>query len=47
MSDTIVWISGATEGIGAGLAATVPWPGARVIDLSRRQHPDLDTVRST
>ncbi|MEV6284331.1 SDR family NAD(P)-dependent oxidoreductase [Kribbella sp. NPDC051770] len=33
---TLVWISGASAGIGAALAATVPWAGARVIDLSRR-----------
>lgn len=37
VSDTIVWISGATEGVGLGLARTVPYPGARVINLSRRQ----------
>lgn len=33
---TLVWISGASSGIGAALAATVPFPKARVIDLSRR-----------
>lgn len=32
----LVWISGASAGIGAALAAAVPFPGARVIDLSRR-----------
>jgi len=42
---SIVWISGATAGIGWGLARTVPWPGARVISLSRRVHPDLETVQ--
>jgi benzil reductase ((S)-benzoin forming) len=35
MSDTIVWISGASSGIGAALAATVPFERARVIDISR------------
>lgn len=45
MSDTIVWISGATEGVGLGLARTVPYSGARVINLSRRQHPDFETIR--
>ena len=44
MSDTIVWISGATQGLGMGLARTVPFPGARIINLSRRQHPDFETV---
>ena len=32
----LVWISGASSGIGAALAAQVPFPDARVIDLSRR-----------
>ena len=45
MSDTVVWISGATDGIGLGLARTVPYPNARVINLSRRQHPDFETVQ--
>lgn len=45
MSDSIIWISGATEGIGLGLARTVPYPGARIINLSRRQHPDYETVQ--
>ena len=40
----IVWISGATEGIGLGLARNVPWPDARIINLSRRPHPDYETV---
>jgi benzil reductase ((S)-benzoin forming) len=44
-SDTIVWISGATEGLGAGMARNVPYAGARVVNLSRRQHPELETVR--
>ena len=44
MIDTIVWISGATEGLGSGLARNVPYPGARVINLSRRPHPELETV---
>jgi benzil reductase ((S)-benzoin forming) len=41
---TLVWISGATAGIGSGLARTVPWPDARIINLSRRPHPDHETV---
>lgn len=45
MMDTIVWISGATEGVGLGLASTVPYPGARIINLSRRSHPTLETVQ--
>jgi benzil reductase ((S)-benzoin forming) len=32
----LIWISGASAGIGAALAAAVPFPDARVIDISRR-----------
>jgi benzil reductase ((S)-benzoin forming) len=44
-ADTIVWISGATEGLGKGLAAAVPYENARIINLSRRQHPTLETIK--
>ena len=40
---SLVWISGATEGIGLGLARNVPYANARVINLSRRQHPDYES----
>lgn len=36
MATSLVWISGASSGIGAGLARTVPWSDARVIGISRR-----------
>jgi benzil reductase ((S)-benzoin forming) len=42
---SLVWISGATAGLGCGLANTVPYPDARIINLSRRQHPHLETVQ--
>ncbi|HEY6868163.1 MAG TPA: SDR family NAD(P)-dependent oxidoreductase, partial [Novosphingobium sp.] len=42
--DTIVWISGANRGLGAGLAATVPYPNARIINLSLYQDPVLETI---
>jgi NAD(P)-dependent dehydrogenase (short-subunit alcohol dehydrogenase family) len=32
----LVWISGASSGIGHALVETVPWPEARVIGISRR-----------
>ncbi|MGH8907144.1 MAG: SDR family NAD(P)-dependent oxidoreductase [Egibacteraceae bacterium] len=35
MTDTIVWITGASSGIGAALAETVPFADAHVIDVSR------------
>jgi benzil reductase ((S)-benzoin forming) len=44
MSDTIIWITGATDGIGAELARQVPYAGARIINLSRRKHPDYESV---
>ncbi|MCX8572104.1 MULTISPECIES: SDR family NAD(P)-dependent oxidoreductase [Hyphomicrobiales] len=45
MHDTLVWISGATQGIGLGLARNVPFGNARVINLSRRKHPDFETLQ--
>ena len=42
--DTIVWITGATQGLGSGLARTCPHPDAHVINLSRSPHPDLENV---
>ncbi|HEY3560515.1 MAG TPA: SDR family NAD(P)-dependent oxidoreductase [Kribbella sp.] len=33
---TLVWITGASSGIGAALAAAVPFPDARTINISRR-----------
>lgn len=44
MHDTIVWISGATQGIGLGLARNVPYENARIINLSRQKHPTYETV---
>lgn len=35
MADTIVWITGASSGIGAALVAELPFDRARVIDISR------------
>jgi benzil reductase ((S)-benzoin forming) len=43
--DTLVWISGATEGLGYGLARTVPYERARIINMSRRKHPELETIQ--
>ncbi|MEA2704163.1 MAG: hypothetical protein QOD63_2108 [Actinomycetota bacterium] len=39
MAGALVWISGASSGIGAAMAATVPWEGARVIGIGRRRPP--------
>lgn len=35
MADTVIWITGASSGLGAALAATVPYDGAHVVDISR------------
>jgi benzil reductase ((S)-benzoin forming) len=43
--DTIIWISGATAGIGLGLARNAPFANARIINLSRTANPDLENVR--
>jgi NAD(P)-dependent dehydrogenase (short-subunit alcohol dehydrogenase family) len=45
MNESIVWISGATEGIGRALARTAPYENARIINLSRRRHPDFESVQ--
>ncbi|WP_313807671.1 SDR family NAD(P)-dependent oxidoreductase [Sphingobium sp.] len=42
-SSSLVWISGATEGIGLGLARNIPYPNARIVNLSRREHPDYES----
>ena len=44
-SDTIVWITGATKGLGAGLARTCPYPTARIINASRNPHPRFESIR--
>lgn len=45
-SGTTVWITGATSGIGEAMAATVPYDGARVINIARRSNPDLENVQA-
>lgn len=35
MTDTLIWITGASSGIGAALAGTVPFDDAHVFDISR------------
>jgi benzil reductase ((S)-benzoin forming) len=45
MPDTIVWVTGATEGLGLGIARTVPWQNARVINLSNLPHSEFEFQR--
>jgi len=44
MADTLVWISGATSGIGAAMARTCPHADAEIVNLSRRRHPELRSI---
>ncbi|HEU5001662.1 MAG TPA: SDR family NAD(P)-dependent oxidoreductase [Actinomycetota bacterium] len=43
---SLIWISGASGGIGQALVRTVPWPDARVIGISRREAPGIATVQA-
>jgi benzil reductase ((S)-benzoin forming) len=40
----VIWITGATSGIGEGLARGCPWPDTEIFSVSRRNHPDLETI---
>jgi benzil reductase ((S)-benzoin forming) len=46
MSDTLIWISGASSGIGKALADTAPWDDPRIIDISRRGAPGVEHVEA-
>jgi benzil reductase ((S)-benzoin forming) len=45
MTDTLVWVSGCTAGLGSGFVSTCPYPGARCINLSRTSHPEVESRR--
>jgi benzil reductase ((S)-benzoin forming) len=36
---TLIWVTGASQGIGRALIQAVPWPGARIIGVSRSPGP--------
>lgn len=36
MAGSLIWISGASGGLGKALVASVPWEGARIIGISRQ-----------
>jgi short-subunit dehydrogenase len=44
MTTNIVWITGAPAGIGEARARTCPWPDTEIISVSRREHPEHETV---
>lgn len=46
MGRVIVWISGGSSGIGRALIDNVPWADARIIDISRSGHPDVEHVQA-
>ena len=46
MTSSLVWISGASRGIGRALADAVPWSDARVIDISRSGAEGLEHVKA-
>lgn len=46
MSSSLVWISGASSGIGLAMVETVPWDGARVIGISRRAASGVEHLQA-
>ena len=46
MAQNLVFITGASSGIGLALARAVPYEDARVIDISRRGGPGLEHVKA-
>lgn len=46
MVKSLIWISGASGGIGAALAQTVPWDDARTIGISRRAPGGIEHVQA-
>ena len=45
-TNAVIWISGASSGIGQALANAVPWDGARIIDISRRGAEGLEHLEA-
>jgi benzil reductase ((S)-benzoin forming) len=46
VAQSLVFITGASSGLGLALARTVPWSPARVIDVSRRGAPGFEHVKA-
>lgn len=46
MPGHLVFVTGASSGIGRAVAASVPWPDARCIDISRRGAPGIEHFRA-
>ena len=43
---SLIWISGASGGIGAALVTSVPWPDARIIGINRRPAPGTEHLEA-
>ncbi len=46
MTATLIWISGASSGIGKALAETVPWSDPRLIGISRRPPDGMEHLEA-
>lgn len=46
MTHNLIWISGATSGIGRALADSVPWRNSRVIGIGRRPADGLEHLQA-
>ena len=46
MSTSLIWISGASGGIGRALVRTVPWDEARIIGIGRRRPEGIDHLEA-
>jgi len=46
VTESVVWITGASSGLGAALARCVPFPEARVINISRRAVAGIDNLQA-
>ena len=46
MAKNLVWITGASSGIGRALAGSVPWADSRVIGIGRRPTDGLEHVKA-
>ena len=46
MSASLIWISGASGGIGQALVRTVPWDDARIVGIGRRRPGDIEHLEA-
>lgn len=46
MANNLIWITGASSGIGRALAGSVPWAGSRVIGIGRRRVDGIEHLQA-